>query len=217
MDQLYFHGFKVWRYLKDDAIMRLQEWLGAGMCYNMSTLAMLTLKHNKTARLCRGAYYDENGVFRTLHGWVEFRIPLCGWCVADFSWIHGGFAKKKVYFKSVEGEMLKAIWSCSYKDFWDLPFSNVLYKSMQDRKTSCILAELAEFGLPIIEEDGFSEWCYSGQSLKRTDGTFMIPFHLGEKLVSSRIMRDFVKNPKRHQPRAKSIRIAHLYEREYQK
>ena len=178
---------------------------------------MLVLKHNKTARLCRGDYWNRNGKLQTRHGWVEFRIPFCGWCVADFSWIHGGFARKKIYFRNMDSGKLKVRWSCSYQDFWDLPFPNVLYKSMQNRGTSCVLAELNEFGSPIIEEDGFSEWCYSGRELRGTDGTFMIPLYRGGKFISSRIIRDFVKNPKRRQPKARSIRIARILEREFRK
>ena len=79
------------------------------------------------------------------------------------------------------------------------------------------MAELNEFGSPIIEEDGFSEWCYSGRELRGTDGTFMIPLYRGGKFISSRIIRDFVKNPKRRQPKARSIRIARILEREFRK
>lgn len=217
LDALYFHGFKIHRYLDNETFPRLQAWLGCGMCYEPSVLAMLVLRCNKTARLCRGDYWNRNGKLQTRHGWVEFRIPFCGWCVADFSWIHGGFARKKIYFRNMDSGKLKVRWSCSYQDFWDLPFPNVLYKSMQNRGTSCVLAELNEFGSPIIEEDGFSEWCYSGRELRGTDGTFMIPLYRGGKFISSRIIRDFVKNPKRRQPKARSIRIARILEREFRK
>lgn len=210
LDILYFHGFKIHRYLDSKAFSRLQSWLGCGMCYELSALAMLVLKCNKTAKLYRGDYYDQSGKLQTRHGWVEFRIPFCGWCVADFSWIHEGFARKKNYFRNLDGGRLKARWSCGYKDFWDLPFPNVLHKSMQNKKTSYVLGELTRFSGPYKEEDGFTEWCYSGQDLKYTDGTFMIPFYLEGKPVNSRIMRDFVKNPRRRHPRAKSIRLAEL-------
>lgn len=215
LDVLYFHGFKIHRYLDSEAFPRLQAWLGCGMCYELSVLAMLALKRNKTARLYRGDYYDQDGKMQTRYGWVEFKIPLCGWYVADFSWIHEGFARKKNYFRDLDGGRLKARWSCNYKDFWGLPFPNVLHESMQNRKTSYVLGELTRFSGPSKEEDGFTEWCYSGQDLKYTDGTFMIPFYLEGKPVSSRIIRDFVKNPKRRQPRARSIRLAGLWIRRF--
>ncbi len=216
LDTLYFHGFKVHRYLSSEAFLRLQAWLGCGMCYELSALAMLVLKHNKTARLCRGDYYEQDGKPRTCHGWVEFKIPLCGWCVADFSWIHGGFARKKVFFKSLDGGKLKERWSCSYDDFWDLPFPNVLYKAIQSSKTSKILFELTAFCGHTVEDGGFKEWCYSGQKLRYSDGTFMIPFLNNKgKPVSTIIIRDFVKNPKRKQPKAKSIRCSRLFIRHY--
>lgn len=210
LDTLYFHGFKIHRYLDSEAFPRLQAWLGCGMCHELSALAMLVLKCNKTARLYRGDYCDQNGKLQTRHGWVEFKIPLCGWYVADFSWIHEGFARKKNYFRNLDGGRLKVRWSCSYEDFWDLPFSNVLHKTMQNKKTSYILGELSRFSGPDKEEDGFTEWCYSGQDLKYTDGTFMIPFYLEGKPVNSRIICDFIKSSKRRQPRAKSIRLAEL-------
>ncbi len=210
LDMLYFHGFKIHRYLDSEAFPRLQAWLGCGMCYELSALAMLALKCNKTAKLYRGDYYDQNGKLQTRHGWAEFKISLCGWYVADFSWIHEGFARKKIYFRDLDGGRLKARWSCNYKDFWDLPFPNVLYKSIRNKKTSYVLGELTRFSGPYKEEDGFTEWCYSGQDLKYTDGTFMIPFYLEGKPLNSRIIRDFCKSPKRRQPRAKSIRLAEL-------
>ena len=210
LDTLYFHGFKIHRYLDSEAFSRLQAWLGCGMGYELSALAMLALKCNKTAKLYRGDYCDKDGKLQTRHGWVEFRIPFCGWYVADFSWIHEGFARKKNYFRNLDGGRFKARWSCSYEDFWDLPFPNVLHKTMQNKKTSYILGELSRFSGPDKEEDGFTEWCYSGQDLKYTDGTFMIPFYLEGKPVNSRIICDFIKSPKRRRPRAKSIRLAEL-------
>ncbi|MBQ1387788.1 hypothetical protein IIY68_03305 [Candidatus Saccharibacteria bacterium] len=216
MDRLYFHGFKIWRYFETDAISRLQDWLGFGMSYEMSVLAMLILKHNKTATLCRGDYYNEDGVFQTSHSWVEFKIPLCGWHVADFCWLSSGFANKKVIFRHYGGEF-KNRWHCSHEDFWDMSFPNVLHKSMQRRKDSCILRDLSMFCGPSSEEDGFQEWCYSGRHLRYACDGLMLSFYAGGKLVSSRIIRDFVKNPKRRQPKARSIRIARFYEREFRK
>lgn len=215
LDKLYFHGFKVRRYLGDETISRLQKWLGCGICHELSVLAMLVLKNNKTAVLCHGDYYDADGNFKTHHSWVEFKIPLNGWWVADFSWIDIGFVSKKKYSKSDDGE-LKLIWGCGYDDFWDLPFSNALYEAIKSPKTSKVLLELTAFYGPTIEDGGFKEWCYSGQELRYTDGTFMIPFYNSEgKPISSRILRDFVKNPKRKQPKAKSVRLTRRVIRDY--
>ena len=215
LNLLHFHGFKIRRYLENETFSRLQEWLGSGMCHELAVLAMLVLKPNKTATLCHGNYYDADGNFQTHHSWVEFKIPFNGWYVADFSWIDIGFVDKKKYFTSDNGE-LKPTWSCSYDDFWDLPFPNVLYEAIKSPKTSKILFELTAFCGHTVEDGGFKEWCYSGQKLRYSDGTFMIPFLNDKgKPVSTIIIRDFVKNPKRKQPKARSIRRSRLVIRHY--
>ena len=219
METLYFHGFKLKRYfISSDAILRLQRWCGSGMCYELSVLAMILMKNHKSARLCRGDYYDENGNFRTRHAWVEVKIPLNGWVVVDFAWTFPGFSKKNYYFRHINNPgKLVCKWVCSYKEFWDVQFSNVVREAMQNKKTSCVLLELSGFGNP---DNGyeFSEWVFDAKELKYSDGSVMIPFRRGDsdELISNRIIRDFVKNPKRKNPKAKSIRLAKIARHKYE-
>lgn len=212
MDRCYFHGFKFRRYVETFAFWRFQEWLGSGRCYAFSSLVMIVLKHNKTATLCRGSLYDKYGNFRTRHSWIEFKIPMNGWWVADFSWINECFCSKKEYLKVVnaDGERLELKWSCTYKEFWDTPLAKALYEAMKNPETSYTYNMLGAFGSPKDEWYGFTKYCYSEKVVEHAACRRMVPFmDCDNKPIASRIIRDFVKNYKRKQPKARSIRLAY--------
>ena len=217
-EDIYFHGFKFSRYLDTDAILRLEKWLGQGMCYELSALAMILMKDCKSAKLCRGDYYDKNGNFQTKHAWVEVRIPFNGWYVIDFAWIFPGFCRKSDYFRrNNDGGKLICKWTCTHDEFWSIHFSNVVREAMQNRKTSCVLLELSGFGGP-ENGYGFRDYIYEMENLKFSDGSVMLPHCRddSDKPISSRIIRDFVKNPKRKDPKAKSIRLAKIGMHKYE-
>ena len=217
-EDIYFHGFKFRRYLDTDAILRLEDWLGSGMCYELSALAMILMKDYNSAKLCHGDYYDKNGIFKTKHAWVEVKIPLNGWYVIDFAWIFPGFCRKSDYFyRNNDGGKLICKWTCTYDEFWSIHFSNVVRKAMQNRKTSCVLLELSGFGGP-ENGYGFRDWVYEIENLKFSDGSIMLPHCRGDsdRPISGRIIRDFVKSPKRKNPKAKSIRLAKIAMHKYE-
>ena len=221
MDQCYFHGLKFRRYVETFAFWRFQDWLGSGRCYAFSSLAMIVLKNNKTATLCRGNLYDKNGNFRTRHSWIEFKIPMNGWWVADLSWINECFCSKKEYLKVVnaDGEKLELKWSCAYDEFWAMPIVEAFREAMNTQENSHIYRKLAVFGSPQAGEYGFTECCYSKEAAQHIACRHMMPYHDSndDKYISSRIIRDFVKNPKRKQPKSRSVRLARFVIREYSK
>lgn len=215
-EKLYFHGFKMNRYIDDDIFLRLEGWLGSGKCYELSVLAMILLKNFKTARLCRGDYYDKDGNLKTRHSWVEVKVPFNGWYVVDFAWLFPAFCKRRRYFSHRSDGKLVRKWIRTYDEFWNVQFSNVVFEAMQNRKTSCVLLELSGFGNP-DENYEFKDWILEAKELRYSDGSKMIPFkNYSGKPISTRIIRDFVKNPKRKNPKAKSIRLTnqviHKYE-----
>lgn len=218
MDSLYFHGSKLWRWVDTDAFIRFQNWAESGICYELSVLAMMTLKGNPSATLYRGDFVGNDGKFKTRHAWVEFKIPGHGRCVADFSWIQGGFAKKSVYVRSIDGKLVPK-WSCSYDEFWDTEFVKAVYGAARAKKTSHLLLELAFFGNPDVDSYKFNDICsLTDIQLQLSDGSYMIPFaRKNGKVVSSAILRDFVKNPKRLQPRKRSIRLTYCGIKAYRK
>ena len=215
MDKAYFHGFKFQRYLETDAILRFEGWLGSGLCYELSALAMILAKNQKSAKLCRGDYYDENGNFKTRHSWVEVKVPLNGWFVIDFAWMSKA-CKKRWYFHDRKGRLVQK-WVCPYEDFWKFQFSNLIWEAIHNRETSCVLLGLSAFGGPDIEYE-FRNWIYEAGNLKIFNGDMMFPHYRdgSDKPISNRIIRDFVKNPKRKNPKAKSIRSAKSFIRKYE-
>lgn len=218
-DKMYFHGFRLSRYIDTDAFLRLENWLGSGMCYELSALAMILMKNCKTARLCRGKCFDRDGNLITLHSWVEVKVPLNGWAVVDLAWIFPGFCSKKKFFSSLEdrGKYLVCEWICTHDDFWKIDFANAVSEAMQNRETSCILMELCGFGMP---KDGyeFNEYIFESHDLMCTDGRAMLPHYRDDltKPISTRIIRDFIKNPRCKSPKAKSVRLAKKWIRKYE-
>ena len=74
-------------------------------------------------------------------------------------------------------------------------------------------------GNPKDEDYGFTEYCYSEEIIKHAACEYMIPYYNpnDEKFISSQIIRDFIKNPKRKQPKTRSIRLARFVVRRYEK
>lgn len=209
--KLYFHGFKLSRYLETDVFLRLERWLGYGICYELSALTMILVKNCRTARLCRGDLYDENGTFRTRHSWVELKVPLNGWYVIDLAWRFPGFCRKKDYFRQLNNDnaLLVPKWVCTHSEFWNIYFSDIIREAMLHEKTSCILLELSGFGDP-DKEYQFEDWIHEANRLRFSDGGRM-PIHRGnasDRPISDGIIGDFIKNPRREQPKERSIRLA---------
>ena len=80
---------------------------------------------------------------------------------------------------------------------------------MKQCNTSYVLMELSAFGDPKANSYKFRSHCYKEHDLVYSDGTYMLPHRFPSgKVISSRIMRDFVKNPDRKAPKQRSVRLA---------
>ncbi|MDO4747511.1 MAG: hypothetical protein Q4A70_04230 [Candidatus Saccharibacteria bacterium] len=179
------------------------------MCYELSVVVMILLKGHKSARICRGIYHDKKQGFISRHSWVEVKVPLNGWYVVDLAWMYPAFCGKKNYWQhKLEGDLV-CEWICKYKDFWKIRFPNILREAMQNSLTSHVLLEFSVFGNP-DEGYEFDPILHELDKLRFTDGQVMIPFlrDCSDNPISSKILREFVVNPKREQPKAKSIRRA---------
>ena len=214
--EIYFHGFKLQHYIDSWAFLRLEEWLGTGMCYELSILAMILLEDNKSARLCRGKHCYKDGRLRTRHSWVEVKVPLNGWIVIDFAW--GAFCKKRDYYSHLnKGGKFVCEWTCPHDDFWKIRFTHVISEAMKNMETSCVLLELSVFG-DAWSSYNFDDCIYEIDKLMLSDGSLMVPHHRAGtgRPVSTRIIRDFVKKTNRRKPKAKSIRLAYAGIRKYE-
>ena len=207
--KIFFHGFSLTHYIVSDAFIRLESWLGSGLCYELSILAMILMKNNKTARLCRGDYVDKAGRLKTRHSWVEAKVPLNGWIVIDLACLSPIFCKRDQYYKYFdENGRLGCKWLCTYDEFWKTPFAKVIAEAVKKPETSNILSELAAFGSPECD------YGFRGELIENSEpipSGKKMPTHYrygSKKPVSTEIIRDFVKNPRRKDPKTKSIRLA---------
>ncbi len=152
--ELYFNGETIKDIIDKKGMHELQEETGNGMCYEFSALAMMLLKDNPTAKICRGYYQSKDGDFETPHSWVEFLVPEMGVFVADFAWMYPGFCSLSDYSKRAESEgNLTTKWVCSYDDFWGYAPSKKIYEKMQKKDTSFVLSDLIVYGIPELGFD----------------------------------------------------------------
>lgn len=213
LSDFYFCGHKIIEWIQCDGFMRFTDWAGLGMCHELSALAMVIFRKNKTAILYQG--YDYNGKGKlTKHAWVEFRIPLFGWYVCDLMWLNG-FAKRRRYRKWFPQRTVE--WRCTYDEFWSIPLSHDLYRQMQLPGTSYVVDELT---LYIADEDdkfGFTALIKDIQNIPAEKGQamYMVPVEVGDEICWVTTLRDFVRNPKAKSPRMRSIRMAEGAYRNY--
>ena len=215
-EKLYLHGFTLERYLFSNTFLRLEKWLGYAMCHELSPIAMIMLKNYKSARLCRGEYHLADGE-TLLHSWVEVKVPLNGWYVFDFAWYYPAISRKKDMEKAhrLEKTEVEVIWSCSYKDFWSIKYSKSARNAMLKQDSSYILLSLMAYAPTEGERAGFTKCIYEHDQLLQTNLSYMPAYyHKGDpknKPMSTEILHDFLKNPNRRQPRAKTIRLTKKY------
>jgi len=209
-EKIYLVGFRLSRWLETNALLRFVKWYKVdGFCYAISALAMLALKNVKAEeiRLARGSSGRTKGKKRR-HSWVEIKIPKAGWYVMDLSWTESQLIRRRDYLRHTH---LKTKWTCSYDEFWALPYSQMLREAIEKQKTSYIFASLQAYGPCNNDSYGFGRFGEkSWPDGLPWNGHNMPPVkHVDEKkLVSSRVLRDFVKNPRRLQPKGHSQRTA---------
>ena len=219
-ERLYFHGFNLYCHISRKSFSRLGAWLQPhSLCYEAGILSMMILRHNPTATLCRGFCEDPQNDFYSRHSWVEFKLGILGWFIMDLSWLSVGICSKKAYFN--ESANIITMWKYPYQDFWKIPLVNTLYKAMQKPQTSHIFYELSAFddnGGTYTESYDFAGNINTDQLELSHNGTFMFPYrrsHAHNQPVSTEIIQDFIKNPRRRHPRSRSLRRARYAIRTY--
>ncbi len=216
-EQLYFNGINVIKYIDTAALSRFQKWFQRGFCLETSVLAMILLKNNPTATLCRGkmSSMDEDDE-DNLHAWVEFKYFGLD-CIFDLSWYADGItlishkreepAENQFYYyrandDDAEIEMVGADlllykkWSISHDEFWTYLAANQIYEVMKKPETSYVFNELHQF-IPVAPDYDFAIGPDDGI---KTSCKFMVPFYLYGKIMASEIMDYFVKHPDATEP-----------------
>lgn len=199
---------------------RLQAWLDAGMCFDLSVLAMLSLKKVPSSALCYGTVTRKNGDNGGYHCWVEFAFDNDKY-IADYTWAKEGFTvvansseeKKpdtmyisdpKGYILADGGGILSRDFAIDYSGFWRYSFANQIYESMLDPRTSNVLGPLGRFLNPekkygiMISED------YREKRL----GFVSLPYFIKNKPVSDGILQYFLNNPDATEPSEQVLKTA---------
>ncbi len=210
--ETYFIGFKVEDWTNTNAINRFIKWYkNDGFCFVLSGLAMVMLKKMPFSkiRISRGIVLDmkEEDGDAAFHSWVEIKIPFMGWFVLDLSWLGTTVVERNDYLKKLH---IKPTFQCSYNEFWSHDFPNRLFLATRNAKTSYIFEDLIRLNPKSSSDLNFSYLSDSLPELLIFSGQYMVPFGDFEKgfVVSTETLCDFVKNPRRRQPKARSIRLA---------
>lgn len=200
--ELYFHGYTIEKHIATGSLGRLQNWIGHGMCYELSVLAMLQCKDFKSTKLCRGHLIRKAKSSETYHSWVEIKIPWNGWFTVDFTWDSGELRSKRRFMKHLpDDEDLIKEWECSYQEFWDIEYSKRLYEAISCRDTSHILNSLVYYSGP-NRGYSFHPEIYR-PDLKVIEQDYMTPqtrIDADDRPISDDIISFFVENPERDEP-----------------
>ena len=98
--KLYLCGFSLDKYIVTDAFIRLGGWLNNGHCWVTAALGMFLLRHNDTAKLCKGICQRHN---RNGGGGPVFTTGLSSMPkIVTMFWIYAGleaFATAKLTIK----------------------------------------------------------------------------------------------------------------------
>lgn len=217
---VFFHRRLLAEYIMTETFERLQAWLDAGMCFDLSILAMLSLKKVPSSTLCYGTVTRKNGDNGGYHCWVEFTFGNDRY-IADFTWAKEGFtvvansseetAFDTMYIRSEDGYILadgggtlSKDFSIDHDGFWKYAFSNQLYEAMLDPRTSNVLGPLGKFLNPEIKPGILLSEDYC----ERRPGFVSLPYFVRNKPISDGIIRYFLDNKDATEPSEQVLKAA---------
>ena len=138
---LYLCGRPLGQYYDTELFSRLSVYLGYGLCYEATTLAMMTMKRHRTARIIIGKAVDRQDILH-IHAWVEFRA-FGRWWVMDPTWGPTILSSKRQHDKKIGFPKVCRI--ISYAEFWDFGMVQDYYAHIQNQETSQVFNELLVF------------------------------------------------------------------------
>ena len=210
MGKLYLNGILLKEYVKADVFRRLEWWLGMDLSFELAILSMFILRGNCMSVFCQGTVIDDEDVGEA-HAWVEFKKGM-RWYVMDLSCGYPYVFLKSEYFSEKGfGRYISMDWQCSFDSFWSLDLTEMFWVLMHFKDTSFVLNELnwlrpTKFDLRYTFDRCIMENHTIG-NIKQ-----MKPFFINKRdfkrPISTEIIQDFVKKPKRQQPKMKTIRRA---------
>ncbi len=212
--RLYLCGFSLDKYIDTCAFIRFGHWLDNGYCWVTAAIGMYLLIDNPSSKLCKGYCYNKLGK-KSIHYWVEFQDQGWHW-VLDLCWV-GGLAAYEQFRRSY---MPKKTWTCSYEDFWKIQITNRVFESMHHPDSSYVLDYLVSMYWNSAKNKGFNDEIEDIHMRDHTGMRYMIPVEHEYDIyrdVWADTLRDFVKNPKREQPKARTQRFAHYVVRSFNK
>lgn len=202
-EHLYLCGYKLANYLEFDSgfFIRLQSYLGVGLCFELSALAMFLLEGESSARLHQGYIYIHGVQYR--HAWVEFisgGMPF----VADLAWSLPVIMPAHVHMRGFPHREIE--WTCTYKDFWDLRLSQDIYLYMQTPEKSYVWEALEAYGKVAKPGEERESFGFQKSVLNGLYGTDLFcPYRRGEGLISGDIFEELLFSPQLLRPSADTI------------
>ena len=212
MGELYFHGLPLNQYVENGAFLRLQNWLGMDLSFELAILAMVALSENWSSSLNHGVICDPDNGSKEEHAWVEYRKNF-RWYVADFSRGYPGVYLKDDYFgKHGYGRNISPRWRIGYNEIWKFDLMEALWSSLHFEDYSYVMQTLNGFRPSEYSPHyAFEEWVISARRLIE-DGRHLVPFAINKRNprrpISTEIIQDFAKKRIRMQPKMKHLRKA---------
>ena len=203
--QTYFYGYGLDQVIGERFFLRYRKFVDFGFCTVASSLLMLALKDNPTARVVRG-YWREEGK-KYYHSWVEFRLHGI-WLALDPCWLGGLPCALRLWYRWHWRLKISSV--CRHDEFWALEISQKFSQKLQKPESSFLFYELfmAYGWLTGHEADSLAK-CTESFKLDDEAGyktSFGIPIYYNEWMLSKRIFNEFMAKPTRKQPKAHTVR-----------
>lgn len=197
-DELYLCGHKLTKYLEYQSafFLRLQNYLETGLCFELAGLAMMMLKNVCSAKIQQGYIYSPEGK-KLRHAWVEF-IKRGAHLVADFAYEMPAIVPAHIHMRNFPKREVE--WTCTHRDFWQLPLSNSIYEAMQRKETSYVFEDLEAYGVEVkpgeTEAFGFQKHVMG----KACDPEYFLPYERGNGIISEAVFDNLIEHPDHLEP-----------------
>ena len=198
--ELYLCGEPIKKVFENQFFESLNHYALCGFCYGLSTLAMLMLKDDPTAKIVQGRARSarESGILR--HCWVEIQRSS-RWYVLDLGWFsyHLQPIPRDWYYDPMMVQA-KPVWTCRSREFWQRHLPNILFEKCSRPQTSWVLPQIIWCSTPPNNRGSHAVGCgfrdHDVEYLRSPKvGRVMIPpaFKLNEGVVDAHVIQELMQ------------------------
>lgn len=214
--EFYLNGYQVWDYYDTQFFSRLGHYIGHGLCYESSALLMMLFRDKFNIRIIFGSCFSDQSYEMVDHCWVEVK-HLGIWWAIDPIWYSKPLPIPRALFCFSNAPVYERI--IEDKEFFSPEITRIMYQFLKKPETSYLLHNLVFFRRAIWKNDRdkyMVHELFGEDYLDDLDGfgerdNIVVPDAFSsKKLVTQRIINEFLTNEHRKQPKAHTFRKANF-------